>query len=128
MNTYKDAWKEHLQEHKLGLLEVLDEFPVFEDWEIDHHPDMGCRTELRFALEILLAEPCSDLGISFLERAVAVAERTIAEDKLRSELCNSFFPINEAKLFWAYVYAKYLLGHPMDLEKLETAASDILAW
>ena len=128
MISYKAEWESDFAARKNGYLEVLEKIDRFSHWEQNRNPEVGVEQEFYSGLRIFYADPESRLGKRFIERAIAVAERALDENKLENELCAPFLPKNRAELLRAYVYSKFLLEGEFDCLLLKDAADGIYQW
>jgi len=120
--SFKSSWISRLKKERDGFVEILETFPLFEEWEISYHPEMRVENELHNALEIMYGDIDSEFGPQFLERAIAVAERALEENKLQSELCKPFYPGNRGRLLRGYAHAKFFMGRGLDCQMLLESA------
>ncbi len=84
--------------------------------------------ELHVALEVMYADPQDEYVGRFLNRSLKYAERVLAEDKCRSQLCASGFPLNRAGVHTARALCIALLENRTDAESWRQVAEDYMAW
>lgn len=121
---YRAEWVNHFQEQRGGYYEVAGWDP-YGNWELNTRPDGRAEDNLLYALEVLFGRGDTDLARRFLERCLAISERTLAENKLQSPRCLENYPENRGHLLRARTYARALLGEPLDEAALRQASAAI---
>jgi hypothetical protein len=120
--SYRAGWVKHFQEQREGYFEVAG-WDLFEQWDLETKPDWNAERNLRSALELFYGRGDADLARRYLERCLAIAERTLAEDKLRSPRCRDAFPENRGILLRACAFARALLGNPLEEAALRESSA-----
>jgi hypothetical protein len=84
---------------------------------------------MKTALEIFYSGQDTGLARKFLERSLAVLQRTEAEKKLESELCRDDFPFNRADFLRtkSFVVALYN-NRPLEPEQMLQSSRDFEEW
>jgi hypothetical protein len=68
-------------------------------------------------------------GEAFCRRAIAVADRIVAEDKCRAnEVCEAGYPENLGVVLRGRAYARWLLGEPLERAELRRVAEHMVEW
>jgi len=121
--SYRAVWKNDFQRRREGLIKISTWDP-YGNWELNTMPDSSTEHFLLYGLDILYGHGDACLARLFLEYCLAIAERTLAEDKLQSPRCRDTFPENRGILLSARTYAQAVLGSPLDAVALRQAAAD----
>lgn len=120
-------WRAEWIRREEGLREISSWDP-FRDWNRNRMPESSVEDELRVSLVPLLGRGDVALAELFLRRALAIADRAIAEKRLQDELCRFSFPHNRSRLTRARSYAACLLDVSLDEAALSQASRDNYAW
>jgi hypothetical protein len=120
--SYRAIWEKRFQMNRESIIQVSTWDP-FKNWELSTAPDNRAEDELINALAVLYGHGDTDLARCFLERCLQVAERTLAEDKLRSPRCRDNYPDKLGRLLRARTYAQALLGAPVPAAAWQEAAA-----
>jgi hypothetical protein len=118
------VWVKRFQESREGYQDVVGWNP-FDGWELDTAPESAAEDKLLDAVEILYGRGDADLAQRFLERGLEITERTLAEGKLLSPLCQDHAPQNQGDLLRARTYSLAMLGKPVDEASLLAASAAI---
>ncbi|MCP4591369.1 MAG: hypothetical protein GY842_11530 [bacterium] len=110
-----------------GTILAMD---LMKNW--DHHnlmPESLVEDEsLVFGLDCLYASDHQH-GSEFCQRAIAVADRIISENKCRaSELSEAGYPENLAVVLRGRAYSLWLLGEPLDRADMRQVAEHLTTW
>jgi hypothetical protein len=92
-------------------------------------PDIGVEDRsLVPGLECLYANDRAD-AVLFLQRAIAVADRVLADNKFRaSTICEAGYPHNLGVVLRGRAYARWLLGEPLDRKAMRRVAECMTEW
>jgi len=129
MNQHGHAqyWRQSFEREAEGYRETLEQLDIFRNWTRNTNPENTAELQLLNSLEVQYAGE-RVLANQFLERAIAVIDRTIAEDKL-PKTAERLYPMNEGVLLRTEAYARGLLDHAQpDLEKISRAADCFEEW
>jgi hypothetical protein len=121
--SYREVWEKRFRTNREGFIQVATWDP-FKDWELSTAPENRAEENLLDALEILYGHGDADLARRFLEHCLLIAERTLAEDKLRSPRCKDNYPKNRGILIRARTYARAILGSPLEEVALLEASAE----
>jgi len=125
--AYASAWAAALARDRSAYLILLEKDP-FEKWDLNRMPEGTAERLLVMGTEILFGDRADVLGSAFIERALRVAERALAEQKYESALCKNGFPLNRGHLERVRTLATGTLGGSLDVEALRRASDDCAAW
>lgn len=127
MMSYRSKWVDALANDRKDYVEILRR-GRFVLWDDNRMPEGSVEDGLRYALDIMYADPAEHLAQAFLIQSQEVARRVIAEDKLRSSTCARFFPHNRARFLRASTYVEAILSSVLNSEALEQATTDEVEW
>lgn len=116
---YKPLWIDFVERNREAFSNPSAPDP-FNGWDRDMMPESTAEIRLIMALELLYAD-APDMAQPYLRLSLEVAERTLAEDKCRSERCRADYPHNLGKVLRAKCYAEALLSGQLELPTIEQA-------
>jgi hypothetical protein len=125
--TYAPTWTTALEKDKSAYLTLLEKDP-FEKWELNRMPEGTAERLLVMGTEVLFGDRADALGSAFIEKALQVADRALAEHKYESALCQNAFPLNRGHLERVRVLATGILRRSLDVEALRRSSDDCAAW
>jgi hypothetical protein len=129
MRSYKVKRTSHWARNRAAWDKLTNDDP-FQDWDVpDPLPERLVEgIELHGALACLYADDRAH-GDAFCERAIAVAERIIAEDRCRSNpVAEAGYPRNLGAVMRGRAYSRWLLGEPLDRPEMRRMAEYIATW
>ena len=127
-NEIEELWIARYEKNRDAYPQLLSWDP-FRDWERNRMPESSVENELLNGLRVAYAWTVScGQAVAFFERACEVAQRVFYEDKLKSPLSSSSFPLNRGILNRAFSYARAILFESVDVEALRQSSRDFEQW
>lgn len=123
MMSYRQHWIALYEKDRSDLRSILLKDPFYL-WEGNRAPENRAERDLVYALEIACAEPGSPDCRSYLQRALAVVNRALREEKFKAGRCAEGFPRNRGDLLRVKAYTGFFLGGLLDQAALRQASFD----
>lgn len=128
VSTHADYWLRQFERNHDFYTTTEEIFPLWHQWELSSRPEWGAAFDLGEALNLLYAGDPPGRSEYFLNRAIAIVDRALAEDKFSNERCKVGFPGNRGEALQTRAYAHALLGRPLREAELRQAVEDRCAW
>jgi hypothetical protein len=123
-NTYRSKWREKFHRDRDFFAQPTDHFA---NWNQQSAPDNEAWIQFLNSQTVLFGDGRRSAE-KFLTAAIEVANRACAENRFRTELAQSAFPLNRGRALRVRAYANGLKDGTFDVSDLLTASQDFETW
>lgn len=125
--SFQEEWREQFRKERQAYLRIGEADPL-EGWDRNAMPEATADRLFTYGCEVLFAAEDESLAGRFLEAALVIRDRAMAEEKLESPQCKDRFPWNQAKLLEVGELSSAILGGTLRPATLKEAAGGFERW